>query len=173
MNRQKRMAPLGAALLAAREFKCLLDIQAPGTLFFPRHAGDARTTATYKFASDLLEQLSTQDLKGANGISLERRIALSVPGVVTNDGANVPANQLQLFAGISAAIAQLAFQLLDECGRGGEHGGSLEIGARFVSKGDVALEQVKGERDAVHEVTPSKVGKQPLCHGSVTAQEAR
>jgi len=173
MNAPNMKTPLAAAVAAAQDFKQLLDIQQPGTLIFPGHKGDARTTATYARASLLLNQAASQDLQTADGIGYERRIALPLAGVVAKQGANVPANQLQLFAGITAAIAQLAFQVLDEYGSCGEQGGSLEIGVRICGKADVVLEEVKSKGNAVHKAASEVVIEKPLCHGATTNGEVQ
>jgi len=65
--------PLQAAIAAARDFKQLLDIQAPDTLSFPKHKGDARTTATYACASRFLEQATAQGLEEIDRANVERR----------------------------------------------------------------------------------------------------
>jgi len=174
MNARKPLSPLAAAIAAARDFKELLDIQAPDTLSFPKHKGDARTTATYATALRLLDQAVTQDAEGAKGISFERRSELLVTRVVANNGADVPANQFELFAGITAAIAQLAFEVLDESGGGTKHSGLLEIAVRFRGQFDQVGELVESKVNVVHGTgLQKKVIEEALCHGAAAGDEVR
>jgi len=172
MDSNTPKSQLSAAVSAARAFKQLLDMQAPNTLFFPRHKGDARTTATYAHASLWLEQAS-QELKCPEGTHMERRLVLPVVNVIPDQSAGVPTNQLQLVADIVASTAQLVIQVLEEHAGRGEHRGLLEIVARFGSETNLSLEQVESKRDAVHEGGPEKVDEQSLCHGAADNQEGR
>jgi hypothetical protein len=75
--------PLRSALAAAAEFKYLLDVQVAGTLFNPGGKGDARSSAGYALAAELLDQAVSQsaDLRAPNR---RERIAKPVQIVDTN-----------------------------------------------------------------------------------------
>jgi hypothetical protein len=157
--------PLAAAVEAAQEFKLLLDIQPVDKLFWPRHlGGNLFRSATYHRATALLAQASAQCLQSPNSGGFQHLYVLPVVDIVSNDRTDVPANQLELFARVTAGVAQLVIQVLEERGRGGEHSGFLEIGVRFHGKAEQSVEQVKGERDAVHASVPERVVGTTFCH---------
>ena len=162
--------PLDAAIAAGREFKALLEMQPAGTLFWPRRlGGDLLSSHTYQNAVKLLDQAVAQNTQGAEGSGFMRCHVQPVVDIVANDGANVPANQLKLFADITVGIAQVVIQILEERHGRGVHGGFLEIGVRVSGEGNVLLEQVEGERDAVHKSSLEEIIGTTLCHGASAA----
>lgn len=164
MNRAKR-TPLSAAIAAAQEFKSLLDRLPANTPLFPGRPKRLRESASYAHACSLLQEAIPQGLQISDGIGDERWVVLPLPCVVSNQGADVPANQLELFASVTVTIAQLALQIVDECRGSGEDGRLLEIGTRLLRKVDLAGEKVEGERNAVHEDPLKEVVGRTLCHG--------
>lgn len=164
--------PLAAAVEAAQEFKNLLDIQPVDKLFWPKRlGGNLFRSSTYHRATALLDQAASQNLKSTEGPCFERRYVLPMVDVIADDRTGVPADQLKLFANITAGVAQLVVQIMEERSGRGEHGGFLEIGIRSCSKIDVPRKQIEGERDAIHNSAPVKFAEQG-CATAILGQEA-
>lgn len=161
------MTAIAAAIASATEFKSLVDRLPADTPLVPGLRLRLHDSACYAEARSLLQQAITQNDQTPVRVGLERIITLPVVGVVSNQAADAPANYFQLFASVTAAIAQFALELVDECSGGSVDGGFLEISARLTSKDDLASEKVKSEVNAVHKTVPDKSVERKLCHDPV------
>ena len=149
---------------SALEFKCLVDRLPADTPFIPGRPKLLHESACYAEAWSVLQQAITQNDQAPESVGFKRLVTLPVVGVIADQTADTPANYCQLFASVTAAIAQFALELVDDRSSGSEHGGSLEISARFNGKVDVAGEKIKGEIDAVHGAASEKVAGRTLRH---------
>jgi len=165
--------PLLAAIEAAKEFKHFIDVQPAKTLFNPCGKCEVVDTATYARAAALLEQAIAQSLDCSKRPRMLQLVALPVIDVVSNHGADRTSGLFDFFGGVIVGFAQRVSQLITENASRGEYGGFLEVSIRIVGKANLPVEQIEGERDAVHGVGPGKVDEQPLCHGGADAQGAR
>jgi len=161
----KAASPLVAAIHAASEFKLLLDVQPAGTLFNPGGKGDVRTSATYALASRLLGEAAAERLHGAECPGMVHSDVMPVVDVIADHRANMPTDLLELLTGVAVILGKLGFQIPDQNGRGGEQGGTLEIGSGIAGNGNVMIEKIKDKFDAVHKATSEKVVGRTLSHG--------
>jgi len=163
----KAATPLAAAIKAATEFKLLLDVQPAGALYNPGGKGDARTSATYALASQLLAEATSERLHGAERPGMMHSGVMSIVDVVADHRANMPADLLELLTGVAVILGKLGFQIPDQNSRSGEHGGSFKVSSSTASDGDVMVQKVKGQLDAVHGAVSEKVVGRTLCHEQV------
>lgn len=159
-----KLTALQAALTAAREFKLLLDVQQPGTLFNPGGKGDARESATYAYSTLLLAEATAQGLDRTQRPGVMRSDVMSIVDVIADHRADVRADLLELLTSVSVVLRKFGFEVTDQNGRGREQSSPLKVGTSTAGNGDVVIEQVKCERDAVHEIASSEVVEQTLCH---------
>lgn len=164
MNRPA-MTAFAAAIAAANEFKSLLARLPAETPLIPGRETRLLESACYAEACSLLKQALSQVSQAAQGVGDERWVVLPLPSVISDQGANVPANQLELLAGVAVAIAQLALQIADECRSSGEDSRPLEIVTCVRRKVDLTGEQVEGKGNAIHKAASKEVVGQTLCHG--------
>lgn len=160
----KKLTALQAALTAAREFKLLLDVQQPGTLFNPGGKGDARDSATYAYGTLLLAEATAQGLDRTQRPGVMHSDVMAIVDVIAEHRADMSADLLELLASVTVVLRKFGFEVSDQNGRGGEQSSPLKVGAGTTGNGDVVVEQVKGERNAVHEAASSEVVEQTLCH---------
>jgi hypothetical protein len=165
------------AVFAAQEFKYLLDVQPPGTLFFPGGARkgrpDARQSRTYTFADSLLNHALSNVLHGTSSDDSATDNAIAVRCVVSDGSADAPADILELHAYVQSALLSLGLEQLDQNGSGGKHGCFLEFRLGTLGQVDQALKAVKGDGNAVHGTAPEKVDGMPLCHAAAVSKEVR
>ena len=157
------------AVLAAREFKYLLDAQAPNTLFFPgaRRLGitDARQSRTYREASDLLDLAVANIQQGPASHSSAFGGSPTFRCVVTNGTADTPPDVLELYADIKTALVGIGLDIVDESCDSGKDGRLLEFGISRFGQVDQSIEPVESQRKIIHESVSNKVDGEPLCHG--------
>ena len=163
-----QLTTLQAALTAAREFKLLLDVQPPGTLFNPGGKGDARESATYAYSTLLLTKATAQGLDRTQRPGVMHSDVMAVVDVIAEHRADMGADLLELLASVTVVLRKFGFDVSDQNGRGGEQSSSIKVGTGIGRNGDVVIEQVKGERDAIHRVNSGQVIEQALCHGPVS-----
>jgi hypothetical protein len=164
MPAQKPVTAIAAAIASATEFKSMIDRLPAGTPLFPGAKRLLHASACYAEARSLLQQAITQNDQAPVRVGLERNLTLPVVGVISNQTTDAPANYFQLFASVTAAIAQFALDLVDECGGSSKDGGLLKISACLIREDDLTGEKIKGKIDAVHDTALNKVIEQTLCH---------
>lgn len=164
MPAQKPVTAVAAAIASATEFKSMIDRLPADTPLFPSAKRLLHASACYAEASSLLQQAITENGQAAIRVGPERGITMPVISVVSDKTADAPANYFQLFASVTAALAQFALDLVDECGGSSEDGSLLEISARLGRKVDVAGEKIKSEIDSVHGTALDSVVERAVSH---------
>lgn len=166
MEMKKPATPLAAAVYAAQQFKEMLEIQPPGVLFFPgRGNRDPRTTASFLYASELLDEVVSEMRQGTASTGCERKLVHSIGDVVSDQGAHVPADLLQVVTHIASKLDVLV-KLGEQSTGCSVDGRPFEIATRLRGHGDESVEAVESKRDAVHMQGPEKVSETTLCHGT-------
>lgn len=116
------LAALKNAVIAASEFKYLLDTAPPGTLRHLPFKGqpDARETQTYARAAELLAA-GERVLNGLDGTVHPTQVVLAcvpVGDVEAKDGADAPAQALDLLAKVRRSLLDVGIQIGDQPARG-------------------------------------------------------
>lgn len=148
--------PLQRALAIATEFKYLLDIQPDGALFHPAPIGDARSSAGYKQAARLLSELLLEDNDRAERPYLVLRFAVPVGDLVSDHGAQAPADFLDIFHEVVVApLLSLSVEKINERGHGTEYGCLFELRRCDVGGVNKGSQFPCGKGSAVHPDSPS------------------
>lgn len=164
MSTKKTQAALEKAIFAAREFKLLLDVQPAGALFNPGGKCDARASASYALASLSLAEASAERLQGTECPSMVCSSVVPIVDVVTDHRANMPADLLELLAGVAIVLGKLGFEIPNQNSGSSKKGSAIEVVGSVLCDGDVLIEKVKGKLNAVHGAVSENVDGRTLCH---------
>lgn len=158
------------ALLAAEEFKYLLDVQAPGALFFPagwrKSRSDARETATYERAANLLRDARFQVLQSTERPNEASADPISVRCVVSDHSADAAPDVVNFHLDIDAALLGLGFHLVGKGNGSSENCRLFEIRLGGAGQVDEMRKPVNCESEVVHSAPLDRIDGLALCHGS-------